>query len=66
LAWAVACSFWLVVCTYPTGEDAFSAWPYQLGMVAAAMVAATALVRRDPLGLRRHVEPTAPAGAGVR
>jgi alpha-1,6-mannosyltransferase len=66
LAWAVAGSVWLVVCTYPTGEDAFSAWPYQLGMVAAAMVAATALLHRDPLGLRRRVEPAAPAPAGAR
>ncbi len=65
LAWAVAGSVWLVVCTYPTGEDAFSAWPYQLGMVAASMVAATALLRRDPLGLRRRIEPTAPAPAGA-
>jgi alpha-1,6-mannosyltransferase len=66
LAWAVAGSVWLVVCTYPTGEDAFSVWPYQLGMVAAAMVAATALLHRDPLGLRRRVEPAAPAPAGAR
>jgi alpha-1,6-mannosyltransferase len=66
LAWAVAGSVWLVVCTYPTGEDAFSAWDYQLGMVAAAMVAATALLRRDPLGLRGRVEPTAAVPAGVR
>jgi alpha-1,6-mannosyltransferase len=66
LAWAVAGSVWLVVCTYPTGEDAFSAWPYQLCMVAVAMVAATALLHRDPLGLRRRVESGAPAPAGVR
>jgi alpha-1,6-mannosyltransferase len=54
LAWAVAGSTWLVVCTYPTGEDAFTAWPYQLGMVAASVLAGTALLRSDPLGLRGH------------
>jgi alpha-1,6-mannosyltransferase len=57
LAWAVAGSTWLVLCTYSTGEDAFRAWPYQLGMVAAALVAGTALLRRDPLGLRGPAPP---------
>jgi alpha-1,6-mannosyltransferase len=60
LAWAVAGSTWLVLCTYPTGEDALTSWPYQLGMVAVSLVAATALLRRDPLGLRRRthlIEP---------
>ncbi|MGH3767380.1 MAG: polyprenol phosphomannose-dependent alpha 1,6 mannosyltransferase MptB [Pseudonocardiaceae bacterium] len=63
LAWAVAGSVWLVVCTYPTGEDAFAAWPYQLAMVTASLVAATALLRRDPLSLRRRTEPGVPATA---
>lgn len=57
LAWAVAGSTWLVLCTYSTGEDAFSAWPYQLGMVIAALVAGSALLRRDPLGLRGLAHP---------
>ncbi|MDQ3760289.1 MAG: polyprenol phosphomannose-dependent alpha 1,6 mannosyltransferase MptB [Actinomycetota bacterium] len=52
LAWAVAGSTWLVLCTFPTGEDAFTSWPYQLGAVAVSLVAATALLRRDPLGMR--------------
>lgn len=52
LAWVVAASTWLVLCTYPTGQSAFNDWPYQLGMVAVALVAGTALLRRDPPGLR--------------
>ncbi|HET9255717.1 MAG TPA: polyprenol phosphomannose-dependent alpha 1,6 mannosyltransferase MptB [Pseudonocardiaceae bacterium] len=59
----VAGSCWLVVCTYPTGEDAFSAWWYQLGMLACSLVAATALLRRDPLGLRGHPALIVPAPA---
>lgn len=64
LAWAVAGSSWLVLCTYPTGESAFSSWPYQLGAVAVSLVAATALLRRDPLGLhtRQHRADPVPAG----
>jgi alpha-1,6-mannosyltransferase len=61
LAWAVAGSTWLVLCCYPTGESALTSWPYQLGMLAASLVAATALLRRDPLGLRRRtylIDPT--------
>jgi alpha-1,6-mannosyltransferase len=48
LAWVVAGSTWLVLCTYPTGEDALTWWPYQLGVVAASLIAATALLRRNP------------------
>ena len=61
LAWAVAGSTWLVLCCYPTGESALTSWPYQLGMLAVSLVAATALLRRDPQGLRRrthHIDPT--------
>jgi alpha-1,6-mannosyltransferase len=50
LAWVVAASTWLVLCTYPTGQSAFHDWPYQLGMVAAALIAGAAL-RRGALGL---------------
>ncbi len=49
LALVVAGSTWLVLATYPSGESAFNSWPYQVGMVAVALVAATALLRRDPL-----------------
>jgi alpha-1,6-mannosyltransferase len=56
LAWAVAGSTWLVLCTYSTGEDAFTAWPYQLAMTAVSLVAATALLRRDPLGLHKSAQ----------
>ncbi|MGH3779208.1 MAG: polyprenol phosphomannose-dependent alpha 1,6 mannosyltransferase MptB, partial [Pseudonocardiaceae bacterium] len=45
LAWAVAASTWLVLCTYPTGQSAFHDWPYQLGMVAASLVAGAAVLR---------------------
>ncbi|MGH3779968.1 MAG: polyprenol phosphomannose-dependent alpha 1,6 mannosyltransferase MptB, partial [Pseudonocardiaceae bacterium] len=51
LAWAVAASTWLVLCTYPTGQSAFNDWPYQLGMVAASLVAGAAVLRRDALDL---------------
>jgi alpha-1,6-mannosyltransferase len=60
LAWAVVGSTWLVVCSYPTGEDAFTSWLYQLGMVAASLLAGTTLLRTDPLGLRsrnRSIDP---------
>ena len=66
LAWAVAGSTWLVLCSYPTGEQALTSWPYQLGLVAVSLVAATALLRRDPLGLRRRVHLGDPAQAGAR
>jgi alpha-1,6-mannosyltransferase len=66
VAWLVAASTWLVVCTYPTGEDAFSAWPYQLAMAAAALVAASALLRPDPLGLRRSPELRTSVPAALR
>lgn len=66
VAWIAAGSTWLVVCTYPTGEAAFGAWLYQLGMVIVSLVAATALLRRDPLGLRRRSPLIAPAPAAPR
>lgn len=50
LGWAVAASTWLVLCTYPTGQSAFHDWPYQLGMVAASLVAGAALLRHDAPG----------------
>ncbi|HZS21210.1 MAG TPA: polyprenol phosphomannose-dependent alpha 1,6 mannosyltransferase MptB [Pseudonocardiaceae bacterium] len=55
LAWVVAGSTWLVVCTYPTGESAFTSWAYQLGMVAVSLIAAASLLRPDPLRLRRCI-----------
>lgn len=66
LAWAVAWATWLVLCNYPTGEDALASWPYQLGMVAVSLVAATALLRRDPLGLRGRTHLIDPAPVGAR
>jgi len=66
LAWAVAGSTWLVLCSYPTGEDALSSWPYQLGIVAGSLVAAAALLRRDPLGLRRRTHLVEPAPVAAR
>jgi alpha-1,6-mannosyltransferase len=66
LAWVIAGSTWLVLCTYPTGESAFTAWPYQLAMVAVALLAATSLLRPDPLGLRAHVPFIRPARAATR
>jgi alpha-1,6-mannosyltransferase len=60
LAWVIAGSTWLVVCTYPTGESAFSSWLYQLGMVTVSVVAATSLLRADPLGLRSRIPLMAP------
>jgi alpha-1,6-mannosyltransferase len=66
LMWAVAGSTWLVLCTYPTGDEALTSWPYQLTVVAVSLIAASALLRRDPLGLRRrpHLIDPAPAGTG--
>jgi alpha-1,6-mannosyltransferase len=61
LTWVAAGSTWLVVCTFPTGEDALTSWPYQLAMVAASLLAAAALLRRDPLGLRRRTHLIHPA-----
>jgi alpha-1,6-mannosyltransferase len=49
LRWAVGGSTWLVLCTYPTGESALTSWPYQIGVVTVSLVAATALLRGDPL-----------------
>jgi alpha-1,6-mannosyltransferase len=63
LAWAVAGSTWLVLCTYPTGQDAFVSWPYQLGVMAVSLIAATALLRRDPLGMRGRTQPAHPVSA---
>jgi len=66
LAWAVAGSTWLVVCTYPTGQSAFNDWPYQLGMVAVSLVAGAALLRRDAPGLpdgKQRSDPVSVAAA---
>ena len=63
LAWAVAASTWLVLCTYPTGEGAFTSWPYQLGVLAVSLVAATSLLRRDPLGVRGRTQLQYPVPA---
>jgi alpha-1,6-mannosyltransferase len=49
LAWVVAASTWLVLCTYPTGQSAFDHWPYQLGIVSVSLIAGAALLRRDAL-----------------
>ena len=57
LALVVVGSTWLVLATYPTGESAFDSWPYQVGMVAVALVAATALLRRDPLHVHHRTDP---------
>jgi alpha-1,6-mannosyltransferase len=56
LAFAVAGSTWLVLATYPTGESAFNSWPYQIGMMAVSLVAATALLRRDPLHVHSRTQ----------
>ncbi|MGH3973461.1 MAG: polyprenol phosphomannose-dependent alpha 1,6 mannosyltransferase MptB [Pseudonocardiaceae bacterium] len=64
LALAVTVSTWLVLATYPTGESAFSSVPYHIGMVAISLVAATALLRRDPLRLRVRTQSTDPTPAG--
>ncbi|HJT02166.1 MAG TPA: polyprenol phosphomannose-dependent alpha 1,6 mannosyltransferase MptB [Pseudonocardiaceae bacterium] len=63
LAWVVAGCSWLVVCTYPTGESAYTAWPYQFAMVAVSLVAGASLLRPDPLGIRGRF--TGPARAGT-
>jgi alpha-1,6-mannosyltransferase len=66
LVWAVAGSTWLVLCSYPNGDQALTSWPYQLAVVGVSLIAASALLRRDPLGLRRRpprIDPV-PAGTG--
>ncbi len=63
LAWAVVGSTWLVLATYPTGESTFSSVPYHIGMLAIALLAATALLRRDPLHLRGRTQRTDPVPA---
>lgn len=52
LAWVVAGCTWLVVCTYPTGESAYTSWSYQLVMVAASLIAGVSLLRSGPCDLR--------------
>jgi alpha-1,6-mannosyltransferase len=66
LVWTVAGSTWLVLCSYPNGDQALTSWPYQLAVVGVSLIAASALLRRDPLGLRRrpHLIDPAPAGTG--
>ncbi|HEY3893967.1 MAG TPA: polyprenol phosphomannose-dependent alpha 1,6 mannosyltransferase MptB [Pseudonocardiaceae bacterium] len=66
LGWVVAGSIWMVLCTHPTGEAAFGSWPYQLGLVTVSLIGGSALLRKDPLGLRRRtpaVDPAAPKPA---
>src|SRR5918997_1664237 len=58
LTWAVVGSTWLVLATYPTGESAFGSVPYHIGMLAIALLAGTALLRRDPLQLRVRIQRT--------
>ncbi|MGH3896990.1 MAG: polyprenol phosphomannose-dependent alpha 1,6 mannosyltransferase MptB [Pseudonocardiaceae bacterium] len=65
LALVVAGSTWLVLATYPTGESAFHSWPYQIGMLAVALVTATALLRRDPLHLSGRTQHTDPLLVGT-
>jgi alpha-1,6-mannosyltransferase len=66
LAWVVAGSTWLVVCTYPTGESAFTSWQYQLGMVAVSLVAGISLLRPDPLRLRGRIPVVGPELTATR
>jgi alpha-1,6-mannosyltransferase len=66
LAWVVTGCTWLVVCTYPTGESAYSSWPYQLAVVAVSLIAGASLLRPDPCGLRARVAFTCPARAGTK
>ena len=66
LAWVVAGSTWLVVCTYPTGESAFRSWPYQLGMVAVSLIAAVSLLHPDPVHLRRCIPSIGKVTARMR
>lgn len=54
LGWIVAGSIWMTLCTYPTGEAAFGSWPYQLSLVAVSLIGGSALLRKDPLSLRRR------------
>jgi alpha-1,6-mannosyltransferase len=55
-----------VVCTYPTGESAFTSWPYQLGMVAVSLIAGISLLRPDPLRLRGRIPFVGPEPAATR
>ncbi|HEX2298835.1 MAG TPA: polyprenol phosphomannose-dependent alpha 1,6 mannosyltransferase MptB [Pseudonocardiaceae bacterium] len=57
LAAVVAASTWLVLCTYPTGESGLKSLVYQLATVAVSLLAAAALLRRDPLRLRATRHP---------
>lgn len=66
LAGVLAGCTWLVLCTYPTGESAYSAWPYQLAMIAVALLAACSLLRPDPLGLRKRIPVVDPSPTVAR
>ncbi|MFN2495184.1 MAG: polyprenol phosphomannose-dependent alpha 1,6 mannosyltransferase MptB [Pseudonocardiaceae bacterium] len=59
LVTAVAASTWLVLCTYPTGESGLKSVPYMIGTLVVSLVAAAALLHRDPLHLRGGKHPTA-------
>ncbi|MGH8918578.1 MAG: polyprenol phosphomannose-dependent alpha 1,6 mannosyltransferase MptB [Actinomycetes bacterium] len=63
LALAVAASTWLVLATYPTGESTFDSWSYHLGMMVISLVAATALLHRDPLHVHGRLPRTDPVMA---
>ncbi len=65
LALAVAGSTWLVLATYPTGEAAFNSWSYQIGVTAVSLIAATALLRRDPLQVHGRTQRTASGPTGT-
>lgn len=63
LAWLVAASTWLVLCTYPTGQSAFNDWPYQLAMLAVSLVAGAVLLRHDTLDLPEGEQRSDPVPA---
>ena len=60
---AACASVWLLLVTFPNGNTALYSWGYLAGALAASVLAAVSLVRRDPLGLStRQATPTPPAG----
>lgn len=57
LQWVVFGSVWLMVVYYPTGETALYNWPFLALCAAGGLLAATSLLRPDPLRLRRRAVP---------